>query len=225
MKLRHLRTFVTVAEQGTVAGAALRLRIAQPALSRQISDLESELGISLFDRVRRRLILTSQGEELLAHCRTVLGAVHSLEEQAQVLRRGDRGVLSSADIRRCVPAGGREAQCRFNEPRAAYAARAGRSGPWRRNSAVRGTHETLSGRRGADPPCAQAAARYVCRFLGQTPRSSAVCGRFLRLTRGPYTTCFSVVQTRACCDETQSQGTTLIPAGLPYVSSITSSST
>ena len=96
MKLRHLRTFVTVAEQGTVAGAALRLRIAQPALSRQISDLESELGISLFDRVRRRLILTSQGEELLAHCRTVLGAVHSLEEQAQVLRRGDRGVLRVA---------------------------------------------------------------------------------------------------------------------------------
>jgi len=52
MDLRHLRTFVTVAEQGTVSKASLRLRIAQPALSRQIKELEEELGLRLFDRVR-----------------------------------------------------------------------------------------------------------------------------------------------------------------------------
>ncbi len=57
MDLRHLRTFVTVAEQGTVSKASLHLLIAQPALSRQISDLENDLGVKLFDRVRRRLIL------------------------------------------------------------------------------------------------------------------------------------------------------------------------
>ena len=78
MDLRQLRTFVTVAEQGTVSGAALRLRIAQPALSRQISHLEDELGVKLFDRVRRRLVLTGEGEQLLGDCRTVLGAVGSL---------------------------------------------------------------------------------------------------------------------------------------------------
>ena len=52
MDLRHVRTFVTVAELGTVSKAALHLRVAQPALSRQISDLEEELGLKLFDRVR-----------------------------------------------------------------------------------------------------------------------------------------------------------------------------
>src|SRR6266545_984862 len=96
MDLRQLRTFVTVAEQGTVSKAALHLRIAQPALSRQISDLEQELGLKLFDRVRRRLVLTGEGEQLLDDCRTVLGAVGSLSERAQLLRRGDVGVLRVA---------------------------------------------------------------------------------------------------------------------------------
>jgi DNA-binding transcriptional LysR family regulator len=96
MDLRHLRTFVTVAEQGTVSKAALRLRIAQPALSRQIAALEDELGVKLFDRVRRRLVLTGEGEQLLGDCRTVLGAVGALAERAQQLGRGDSGVLRVA---------------------------------------------------------------------------------------------------------------------------------
>ena len=96
MDLRQLRTFVTVSEQGTVSRAALRLRIAQPALSRQIGSLEEELGIKLFDRVRGRLVLTGEGEQLLGDCRTVLGAVGSLSERAQQLRRGDGGVLRVA---------------------------------------------------------------------------------------------------------------------------------
>jgi DNA-binding transcriptional LysR family regulator len=96
MDLRHLRTFVTVAEQGTVSKASLRLRVAQPALSRQISELEAELGVRLFDRIRRRLVLTGEGEQLLEDCRTVLGAVGSLTEHAQLLRRGDHGILRVA---------------------------------------------------------------------------------------------------------------------------------
>ena len=93
MDLRHLRTFVTVAEQGTVSKASLRLRVAQPALSRQISDLEAELGIRLFDRIRRRLVLSADGERLLGECRTILTAVGSIRERAQLLRRADSGVL------------------------------------------------------------------------------------------------------------------------------------
>jgi DNA-binding transcriptional LysR family regulator len=93
MDLRHLRTFVTVAELGTVSKAALRLRIAQPALSRQIADLERELGLKLFDRVGRRLVLSGEGEQLLGNCRNLLGHASSLTDQAQHIRGGDRGLL------------------------------------------------------------------------------------------------------------------------------------
>jgi DNA-binding transcriptional LysR family regulator len=96
MDLRHLRTFVTVAEQGTVSKAALSLHVAQPALSRQIKDLEVDLGLKLFDRVRRRLVLTAEGERLLTDCRNILSAVDALGERVQLLRRPDAGVLRIA---------------------------------------------------------------------------------------------------------------------------------
>ncbi|MGE0853198.1 MAG: LysR family transcriptional regulator [Geminicoccaceae bacterium] len=96
MELRHARTFVTVAELGTVSKAAVRLRIAQPALSRQISNLEQELGLKLFDRVGRRLVLTSEGEHLLGDCRSLLNDASAVSERAQLLRRGDTGVLKVA---------------------------------------------------------------------------------------------------------------------------------
>jgi Transcriptional regulator len=78
MDLRRLRTFVAVAELGTVSKAALHLRISQPALSRQINDLEQEFGFRLFDRVGRRLFLTAAGEHLLGDCRGVLGQAGAL---------------------------------------------------------------------------------------------------------------------------------------------------
>ena len=96
MDLRRLRTFVTVAELGTVSKAAVRLRIGQPALSRQIADLQRELGVRLFDHVGRGLVLTSEGEQLLADCRRVLTDFDVVRERAVVLRRGDRGVLKVA---------------------------------------------------------------------------------------------------------------------------------
>jgi DNA-binding transcriptional LysR family regulator len=94
MDLKHLRTFVAVAENGTVSRAAARLAIAQPALSRQIIDLEAELGITLFDRVSRRLKLTCEGEQLLARSRALLGYASSLADHAQALKHGDSGVLN-----------------------------------------------------------------------------------------------------------------------------------
>lgn len=96
MDLRHARTFVTVAELGTVSKAALRLRIAQPALSRQLMDLEHQLGLRLFDRVGRRLLLTGEGEQLLAGCRALLNFASAVTEQAELLRHGDTGVLKIA---------------------------------------------------------------------------------------------------------------------------------
>jgi LysR family transcriptional regulator, nitrogen assimilation regulatory protein len=96
MDLRRLRTFVAVAELGTVSKAALRLRITQPALSRQIRDLQQELGLRLFDRVGRGLVLTTQGEQFLGDCRGALGHIDSLAERVELLRRGDKGVLKIA---------------------------------------------------------------------------------------------------------------------------------
>ena len=96
MDLRHARTFVTVAELGSVSKAALHLRIAQPALSRHLGDLEHELGFKLFDRVGRGLLLTGEGEQLLADCRGLLIYATGLNERAQLLRRGDTGVLKVA---------------------------------------------------------------------------------------------------------------------------------
>jgi DNA-binding transcriptional LysR family regulator len=96
MNLRQALTFVTVAELGAVSKAALRLRIAQPALSRQIIDLEEELGLRLFDRVGRRLLLTGEGAQMIAGCRLLLNTANSVKEQAQLLRHGDTGVLKVA---------------------------------------------------------------------------------------------------------------------------------
>ena len=96
MKLQHIKTFVAVAEEGTVSKAALRLCIAQPALSRQISDFEDELGLRLFDRVHRRLVLTGEGERLLADCRSILDAAEALGDRARMLSRADAGILKVA---------------------------------------------------------------------------------------------------------------------------------
>ena len=96
MDLRQALTFLTVAELGTVSKAALHLRVAQPALSRQIMSLERELGLRLFDRVGRRLLLTGEGEQLIACCRGLLNSANAMKEQAQLLREGDTGVLKVA---------------------------------------------------------------------------------------------------------------------------------
>jgi LysR family transcriptional regulator, nitrogen assimilation regulatory protein len=96
MDLRRLRTFVAVAELGTVSKAAVRLRIGQPALSRQIADLQQELGLKLFDRVGRGLALTAEGEQLLSDCRRVMTDLDAIRERAEVLRHGDRGVMKVA---------------------------------------------------------------------------------------------------------------------------------
>ena len=94
MLLKHLQTFVTVVEQGSVSKAALHLHIAQPALSRHIGELERELGLKLFDRVGRHLLLTGEGAQLLENCRSLLGHVNSISETARQLQGGDQGLLT-----------------------------------------------------------------------------------------------------------------------------------
>src|SRR5262245_43007015 len=93
MELRHLRYFVSVADAASVSKAALHVHICQPALSRQIRDLETELGVRLFDRVGRRIRLTAEGEDLLRESRDVLAHAASLVERARSLVTGGAGVL------------------------------------------------------------------------------------------------------------------------------------
>jgi LysR family cyn operon transcriptional activator len=93
MNLHRLRTFVTVAEAGGFARAAGRLRLTQPAASRQILALEEELGVSLFDRIGRRLQLSSEGEDLLQRSRQLLQDAAQLEERARALKGGQVGTL------------------------------------------------------------------------------------------------------------------------------------
>jgi DNA-binding transcriptional LysR family regulator len=72
MELRHLRYFVTVAEELNISRASARLRISQPAVSRQLRDLEEELRVELFRREKHGLKLTAAGEAFLAHARDLL---------------------------------------------------------------------------------------------------------------------------------------------------------
>jgi LysR family transcriptional regulator, cyn operon transcriptional activator len=93
MNLRYLRTFVGIAEAGGIARAGMRLNVSQPAASRQILALEAELGVRLFDRIGRRLRLTSEGEDLLRQSRRLLMEADLLNERARALKGGQRGIL------------------------------------------------------------------------------------------------------------------------------------
>jgi LysR family transcriptional regulator, benzoate and cis,cis-muconate-responsive activator of ben and cat genes len=91
MELRHLRYFVAVAEEQNVTRAALRLHVSQPPLSRQIRNLENELGIRLFDRDAKSVRLTDAGRAFLAEARIILRRAEDAVEMAKDVARGKRG--------------------------------------------------------------------------------------------------------------------------------------
>ena len=93
MNLRNLRTFVLIADAGGIANAADRLHLSAPAASRQILALEQEFRVKLFDRIGRRLRLTSDGEDLLARSRRLLDDAQALGEHARALKAGQTGLL------------------------------------------------------------------------------------------------------------------------------------
>ncbi|SRR5258708_956058 len=93
MELRHLRYFVGVGEEQHFGRAAKHLRIAQPALSRQIQDLEKELGFALFDRLPRGVQLSAAGKLYLSDARRILQDVHEAKLRAERVATGGAGTL------------------------------------------------------------------------------------------------------------------------------------
>lgn len=77
MSFAQIVSFVTVAETRSVSGASARLRVAQPALSRQIKSLEDELGATLFARTSKGMSLLPEGEVFLEHARRILADVEA----------------------------------------------------------------------------------------------------------------------------------------------------
>ncbi len=91
MELRHIRYFKAVAEEKSFTKAAEQLAIAQPPLSRQIQDLEAELGTTLFLRTPHKVSLTEEGELFLQYANQILDLVNRSEEDVRERKEGLAG--------------------------------------------------------------------------------------------------------------------------------------
>jgi DNA-binding transcriptional LysR family regulator len=103
MELRHLRSFVAVAEEASFTNAAALLGIAQPSLSRQIRRLEQSLGVELFHRVGRGVVLSTAGEALLRPARELLADAERAARAARHAAVGTSGRLRVGALSYNVP--------------------------------------------------------------------------------------------------------------------------
>jgi DNA-binding transcriptional LysR family regulator len=94
--LRHLRAFVTLAEELPFSRAAERLHVVQQALSAQIRQLEDELGVQLFTRTTRKVELSEAGQVLLGHARSILDSISVAYTETRRAGAGEAGQLAIA---------------------------------------------------------------------------------------------------------------------------------
>jgi DNA-binding transcriptional LysR family regulator len=94
MDTQLLQAFVAVAEHSSFSNAAEQMHLTQPAISKRIALLESQLDCSLFDRIGRQITLTEAGRALLPHAQAVLQQIRSAKRHIQDLRGGVTGLLS-----------------------------------------------------------------------------------------------------------------------------------
>lgn len=93
MELRHLRYFVAVAEEQNVTRAAARLHVSQPPLSRQMRDLEDELGVALFEHGAKSVRLTEAGKVFLTEARAVVKRADEAMQLVKAVASGQRGEI------------------------------------------------------------------------------------------------------------------------------------
>lgn len=93
MEIHQLKTFVTVAREGSITRASEKLYLSQPAVSAHIKAIEEELGITLFDRTTRGMVTTREGERLLAKAEQTLGAHQELISEAAHIKGSLTGRL------------------------------------------------------------------------------------------------------------------------------------
>ncbi len=98
MELRHIRYFLAVAEEMNFTKAADKLCIAQPPLSRQIQDLEEELGVTLFNRKRHAMSLTDEGLLFKQYALQVLTLVDQSTTEVRELKHGLQGTINLASV-------------------------------------------------------------------------------------------------------------------------------
>ena len=103
MELRHIRYFLAVAEEMNFSRAAEKLCIAQPPLSRQIMDLEKELGVILFNRKNHTVSLTDEGVLFKQYAIQVLDLVDQSTSEVRELRHGLQGMINLGTVEGNAP--------------------------------------------------------------------------------------------------------------------------
>jgi len=96
LEMKHLRLVCSISQTGNLTRAAESLFISQPALSKQLAELEARLGLALFQRTQKAMLPTEVGRTLVNHAQRILGDIAELEDHLEQYSRGDSGRLRLA---------------------------------------------------------------------------------------------------------------------------------
>ncbi len=102
MELRHLRYFVTLANELHFGRAASKLFIVQPALSKQIQELEKELKVTLLERTKRKVSLTPAGAYFWEEAQRILGQIEEIRNHLPMIERGEQGEIRLGYVGSCI---------------------------------------------------------------------------------------------------------------------------
>ena len=166
MELRHLRYFVMAAAEQSISGASARLNISQPAVSRQIRDLEEELGVVLFHRDSSGLSLTEAGQTALSHAQDLLRRAGDLKLAMHGFGNPSRKVLSVGFIETALPGFLSSAMRTFNQQRSDTCIQIRKMSPLEQEKALREGEIDLA-LLGA--PCPQLANEFQVEAIKKTP--------------------------------------------------------